>query len=183
MERITLPRLYSTVAGTLLASLGLAGFLVSSEFRNPELTSDLLGIYPVNGWVSSLHLVAGLIGLALAGRLPRLFALLAGVGFTALGLSGVLAPNGELLFGCLPAPRTVNLIYLGIGLLGLLAVVASRWDRIGATFAGWIEKVGRRRERMVRRRREKRLRKRRRAARATSSGGRAGGTRPGSGRR
>ncbi|MDQ2622108.1 MAG: DUF4383 domain-containing protein [Actinomycetota bacterium] len=179
MERIAHPRLYSTLVGLLLVLAGLFGFLVSSEFRHPELTSDLLGFYPVNGWVNSFHLVAGLVGLALARPLPRLFALLAGVGFTALGVWGVLAPNGELLFGSLPATRTVNLINLGIGLLGLAALLASRWDRIAAAFATWFGRLGRRRERTARRRREKELRKRRRAA-ATSSGANAGGNRPGS---
>ncbi len=180
MERIAHPRLYSTLAGLLLVVLGLFGFLVSSEFRNPELTSDLLGFYPVNGWVNSVHLIVGLIGLGLARPLPRLFALLAGVGFTALGVWGILAPNGELLFGSLPATRSVNLINLAIGLLGLVALVASRWDRIVAAFASRLERMSRRRERRTRRRREKKLRQRRRA---TSSSGSAGGSRPVSKRR
>lgn len=188
MERIAYPRLFSTVAGLLLAMLGLFGFLVSAEFRNPELTSDLLGLYPVNGWANSFHLVAGLIGLGLARPLPRLYALLAGVAFAALGVWGIAAPNGELLFGWLPATRSVNLVNLAIGLLGLAALAASRWDRITSALSTWASRFRRNRERRSRRRRERKLRERRkrtspaagRRSRPSSSSGRGGGTRPGS---
>lgn len=176
MERIAYPRLFSTSAGLLLVLLGLFGFLVSSEFRNPELTSDLLGFYPVNGWANSLHLIAGLLALGLARPLPRLGALLAGVAFTALGLWGILAPNGELLLDWLPATRSVNLVNLAIGLSGLLALLASRWDRIGAALSARVERIRRSRERRARRRREKKLRKRRRPQakkRASTSGKKA----------
>ncbi|MCO5315191.1 MAG: DUF4383 domain-containing protein [Solirubrobacterales bacterium] len=162
MERIAYARLFSTVVGLLLVVLGLAELLASAEFRNPEITSDLLGLYPANGWAASLHLVIGMIGLALARPLPRLFTLLAGVIFLGLGIWGVLAPNGDLLLGVLPATRTVNLLNLLIGGLGLLAFAASRWDRIRNAAGGWLERSRRRNERRRQRRGRRRATRRRR---------------------
>lgn len=185
VERIAYARLFSTVAGLLLVGLGLAGFFTSAGFRNPGITADLLGFYPVNGWASTLHLTAGLIGLGLARPLPRLFALLAGILFLALGIAGILAPNGDLLLGVLPATRSVNLLNLAIGALGLIAYVASRWDRIRSGLRHRMERLRRRAERRQGRRRHRRAARRRRSrpARPTSSGGSGGADRPEPGRR
>lgn len=164
MERIAYPRLFSTIAGLLLVALGLAGFTTAAGFRNPEITSSLLGFYPVNGWANTLHLVAGLVGLGLARPLPRLFALLAGLLFFGLGVWGILAPDGQLLFGGLPATRSVNVINLVIGMLGLAAFAASRWDRIRVAGAAWTERLSRNVERRRRQRQRRRALKRRQAA-------------------
>lgn len=181
VERIAYVRLFSTVTGLLLVVIGLAGFLTPAAFRNPEITSDLLGFYPVNGWANTLHLAFGLAGLGLARPLPRLFALAAGIVFLALGVWGILAPDGQLLLGVLPATRAVNVLNLLIGGFGLAAFAASRLDRIRATGAAWAGRLERRRER----RRQKRRRRRavRRRGSATSSAGSGGAGRPGPGRR
>lgn len=177
VERLVYPRLFSTVAGLLLVVIGLAGFSTSAGFRNPEITADLLGLYPVNGWANAFHLVAGLAGLGLARPLPRVYALPAGLVFLALGVSGILAPNGELLLGGLPAARSVNLLNLVIGALGLAAFTASRWDRLrsGAVrltdrFRRWLDR------RRQRRRRRRAARRRRSAPSATGSRPRKAGS-------
>lgn len=161
MERTAYARLYATVSGAALVLLGFLGLLTNTEFRAPELTSDLLGFYTVNGWSSVFHVAAGLLGLFLARPLPRLFAILAGLVFTTLAIWGFVAANGTLLLGDLPAFRWVNLINLLIGLTGLAAYVASRWDRIkaragglGGRIAAWAEaRRQKRRRKQIRRRR------------------------------
>lgn len=195
MERIAYPRLFSTVAGLLLVVIGLAGFTTSAGFRNPEITSGLFGFYPVNGWANALHVVAGLAGLALARPLPRLFALLAGTAFLVLGAAGILAPNGELLLGGLPATRSVNLVNLAIGVLGLAAYAASRWDRLRRAASGLAGRFERRLERRRQGKRRRRAARRRRSGRsgtssrsrrkagATSRAGSGGADRPAPGRR
>ena len=117
-------RLYATVSGALLTVAGLTGFLVGAEFGNPELTESLLGFYAVNGWANSFHVLAGLTALAFASRASRAWAVTAAVLFTGLGVWGVMAPDGTLLAGVLPAPRTVNSINLLLGILALVALVA-----------------------------------------------------------
>lgn len=164
MERTAYARLYSTVVGAFLVLLGFAGLLVNFEFDPPELTDDLLGFYTVNGWASLFHVGAGLLGLFLARPLPRLFAILAGSVFTVLGVWGLVATNGTFLLDALPATRWVNAINLLIGLAGLTAFAASRWDRITAWFGGLGSRLEARSEARRQKRRRKKVRKRRRVA-------------------
>ncbi|HMT05265.1 MAG TPA: DUF4383 domain-containing protein [Solirubrobacterales bacterium] len=167
MERTAYARLYATVAGAVLVLLGFGGLLVNTEFRAPELTSDLFGFYTVNGWANVLYVGAGLIGLFLARPLPRLFALIAGLLFTGLAIWGILATNGTLLFDRLPALRWVNLFNLLLGLCGLAAYVASRWDRISAWAGGLGGKFEARTEARRQKRRRKQIRKRRSVAKTS----------------
>lgn len=164
MERTAYARLYATVTGALLVIAGFIGLLVNTEFRAPELTSDLLGFYTVNGWSSVFHVAAGLIGLFLARPLPRLYAILTGIVFTGLGIWGILAANGTWLLDGLPATRWVNLLNLLLGLTGFAAYVASRWDRIRA----WTGGLGARMEARSEHRRQKRRRRSVRKRRATA---------------
>ena len=167
MERTAYARIFATVTGALLVLLGFIGLLVNSEFQTPELTDDLLGFYTVNGWANVFHIGAGLLGLFLARPLPRLYALLAGVVFTGLGVWGLVATDGTLLFDGLPATRWVNLLNLLIGLSGIAAYAASRWDRITA----WTGSLGGRIEARSEARRQKRRRRKVKKRRATASRG------------
>ncbi|MGK2954660.1 MAG: DUF4383 domain-containing protein [Solirubrobacterales bacterium] len=158
MERIGYTRLYATSAGVVLVLLGLFGLLESSEFDAPELTSELLGFYTVNGWANLMHIGVGLLGLVMARTWSRLFALIATFLFIGLGLWGILAPNSELLFSKLPAERSVNLLNLILGFGALASLVASYWDRIKASASQRIERRRTRQSRREKRRRAERLR-------------------------
>ena len=153
-------RLYASATGALLIAAGLVGFTVGSDFEDPELTGSLLGIYAVNGWANSLHVIAGIVALALAPRASRIWALTGALLFTGLGVWGVLAADGTLLAGLLPAPRTVNLVNLVLGLAGMAAFLA-----------GPIEA---RAERASARKRARRVRPRTRTGDRVSSGSRSG---------
>jgi hypothetical protein len=160
VARIGYTRLYATLSGSLLVLIGLAGMLENAEFAEPELWSELIGFYAVNGWANALHIVLGLVALLLAPALSRLWAILAAVGFLFLGIWGVTAPAGELLFGVLPATRTVNLLNLLLGATALVALVASRWDRIEGAAGTWTRRIGERRDDRRRRRKIKQRRRR-----------------------
>lgn len=158
-------RLYATVTGAVLTAAGLFGFLVGAEFESPELTGTLLGFYEVNGWSNAFHTIAGVMALALAARGSRIWVVIAAILFTGLGIWGVLAPDGTLLAGVLPAPRTVNICNLLLGLLAVAALVA------GPAQA--------RAERRRTRKRARRVRPRPAAARASSpTSTRPAGSRP-----
>ncbi len=149
MDRDAFARLYASSTGILLCLVGLVGFALGPEFAEPSLTKELPGSYPVNGWVDSLHLATGLLALGLARWRPTAWALAGGLLYTGLGLWGVLAPDGELLAGVLPATRLVNLTNLLIGVAGLAALAATRTPPLRIPEGG-------------RRRRIRRARKRRR---------------------
>lgn len=154
VDRTAFTRLYATVTGLLLSLGGLAGFAIGSEFTEPTLTEDLLGLYPVNGWANSLHLLTGLLALFLARTGAPIWALLGGLLYTGLAIWGILAPDGHLLAGVLPATRSVNTVNLLIGVSGLTAFLAAR--------APGLDLSGAARRRQVRRARKRR----RRAARS-----------------
>jgi hypothetical protein len=156
VERIGYTRLYATSAGVVLVLLGLFGLLKNAEFDVPSLYSQLLGFYAVNGWANLLHIAAGLLGLVMAKRLSRPFALIAAIFFIGLGVWGILAPNSHLLFSKLPAERWVNLFNLLIGFGALGCLVASYWDRIVNSFNQRIEKRRTRHSRREQRRRAQR---------------------------
>ncbi len=159
-------RLYATLSGALLILLGLAGLIENAQFDEPELWSELFGFYAVNGWLSLLQIGLGLIALLLAQRSSRLWALLACIVFLGLGIMGVLAANSTLLFGVLPATRPVNALNLLLGSLALVALAASRWDRISAIVS---EREERLKQRRVNRKlkRERELRRKRLGSEAT----------------
>ena len=159
VERIGYTRLYATSAGTALVLVGLFGLLENAEFEFPELYSELLGFYAVNGWANVLHIAVGLLGLAMARRLSRPYALIAAILFIGLGVWGILAPNSDLLLTKLPAERWVNLINLGFGFAALACLVAGYWDRITNSIS---RRVERRRTRHTRREQRRRAERRKR---------------------
>lgn len=165
MERLGYTRLYATVTGTLLVLIGLFGFLVNAEFKTPFLTDDLLGVMAVNGWANSLRIAIGLLALVMAQRFSRAYAIIAGIGLTALGLWGILATNGQLLADKLPAGKAANLLNLIFGLLGLAALVAVHAPGLGERMSKRIDRRKRHREANKRRRR---LRKTAKASQAKS---------------
>lgn len=165
MDRTSFTRLHASVAGLVLSLLGLIGFAVGSEFAEPSLTEDLLGFYPVNGWADTLHLATGLAALLLARARPGIWALVGGLLYTGLGIWGILAPDGQLLAGLVPASRSVNLLNLVVGLTGLLALAAARLPEAKASRVG-------------RRRRVRRARRRRRRVSRTRAHSGAAGVRP-----
>lgn len=160
MARSVYTRLYATVSGAVLVLLGLAGMLENAEFDDPRLWSELLGLYATNGWANAFHILLGLLALLLAQRASRLWALVASAVFLGLGLWGVLAPAGDLLFDLLPATRAVNLVNLLLGGFALAALLASRWDAIKAAASNREERLRKRRiER--KKKQQKELRKKR----------------------
>ncbi|MEX1219501.1 MAG: DUF4383 domain-containing protein [Solirubrobacterales bacterium] len=175
MARTAYTRLYATVSGTLLILLGLAGMLENSEFPKPDLWSELFGFYAANGWASAAHIALGMTALLLAQRISRLWALLAATVFLGLGFWGVLAPNGDLLFGALPATRPVNLINLLFGGFAVAALVASRWDRIRSAVTNREQRLKNRR---VERKRKHQLKLRRKRLTTGRTGDGPGRDRP-----
>jgi len=143
----------------------LGGLRVSPASGARERSEALPGFYPFSGWPGFPPVGAGLVGRLRARPPPRLYALLAGIVFTGLGIWGILAANGTWLLDGLPATRWVNLVNLLIGLGGLCAYAASRWDRITAWFSG----LGARFEARAEKRRQKRRRRKVRKRRTTAS--------------
>jgi hypothetical protein len=82
-------RLFALVVGAVLIAAGVIGFFYESAFTSNESTRDaVFGILDVNGWHNAVHIVTGLVALAMAQRYAREFALGFGVVYLIVAVWG-----------------------------------------------------------------------------------------------
>jgi Na+-transporting methylmalonyl-CoA/oxaloacetate decarboxylase beta subunit len=122
-------QVFALVIGLTLVAAGIAGFFYNASFdTGDDLSRDaVIGILDVNGWHNVVHIVTGVIGLALAGSYDsaRLFALAAGAVYIVVAVAGFIAGDGGELVGLIPVNTEDNLLHLLIGIAGLGAGLAT----------------------------------------------------------
>ncbi len=121
MEAPSPARLYATATGATLAVLGIVGFFYSASFGSPGAVGEVFGVFAVNGWVNVVHALTGALGLLAADYHSRRYAQAIGLFYVVLGAWGFTIGSGEAVLGFLPANAADNLLYLALGVLGLLA--------------------------------------------------------------
>lgn len=136
----TAARLYALMIGALLVLAGIAGFMYESSFgTGADLAVDeFAGTFSVNGWRNVLYLLTGALGLGLASRAPRPFALVAGGLYLVLAVWGWFEVDhgfGALL-DAIPLGGADNWLHLVIGAAGLAAGLSGRSSRAPATASG-----------------------------------------------
>jgi hypothetical protein len=125
MEAASPARLYATAVGAFLVALGVVGFFYSASFGGPGAVEAALGALRVNAWLNLLYALCGTLGLLLAARAPRAYALSMGFLFTALAIWGWSIGGDSAILGFLPASGADEALALLIGVLGLLAVAGT----------------------------------------------------------
>ncbi len=90
MESASPARLYATAVGGLLMIGGIVGFFFGSSFSRPDDLRDALGLFSVNGWANSFHLLTGALGLLLAGFAARRYAIWLTAVYAAVAVFGSL---------------------------------------------------------------------------------------------
>jgi uncharacterized membrane protein len=80
MEPPSPARLFATLLGAALFVFGIVGFFYDSSFARPDDLREALGLFSVNGWANSFHVLTGALGLLLAGFASRRYA----IGLTAV---------------------------------------------------------------------------------------------------
>jgi len=119
-------RLYATLVGGLLVIFGVVGFFYSASFGTPGSVDEALGALRSTAGVNVLHVLAGALGLLVAGFAARRYALWLGVLFLALaGWGFILGGGDEAILGFLPVNTGNNLLHLALGLLGAGAALAT----------------------------------------------------------
>jgi hypothetical protein len=139
-------RLYATLVGGALVVAGIVGFFYSSSFGGPGNVDDALGVLSVNGWHNLFHIGTGAIGLLVADRAPRRYALWLGGAYVALAVWGFVLGGAATILGFFPVNGGDDFLHLTLGLLGVAAALATPRagrDRGGAARPG----RGRRRRR------------------------------------
>jgi hypothetical protein len=124
MDAASPARLYATLVGAFLVVFGIVGFFYSASFGSPGSVDEALGAFDCNGWANVLHVATGAIGLLVAGRAVRTYALILGTFYLALAIWGF-ATGEETILSLLPTGTGNDTLHLVLGLGGLLAAAGT----------------------------------------------------------
>jgi hypothetical protein len=114
---------YALVIGLALTAAGIVGFLYSSAFGKPGEVDDVFGVLSVNGWHNVVHLLSGLVGVAVWRSYSgaRKYAIWFGAIYGAVAIWGLVIGNGESILGIIPINTEDNILHLLIALAGIFA--------------------------------------------------------------
>ncbi len=132
-------RLFALVVGATLVVVGLIGFLYESAFTNDEAVRDgLFGLFDVNGWHNVVHLLTGIVALAMANTRAREFALGFGVAYLAVAIWGFIVGDGGSILSIIPVNTADNILHLLFAASGLAvyALTARRRERMHSAHPG-----------------------------------------------
>ena len=126
-ENRTPAQWYALLFGATLLLVGILGFISDSSFGSGDDVegSDFI-IFEVNGWHNIVHILSGLLGLALWRRADtaRLYAL--GFGATYLVVTAWGFITGDQVLARAGRRRPDNVLHLLIAVAGIAAGLASR---------------------------------------------------------
>jgi hypothetical protein len=127
MEGRSPAQLYALVFGVVLVAAGILGFFYSSDFAAPGEVDGVLGILDVNGWHNVVHIVTGVLGLAVIGSYAnaRLYALGLGAVYILVAILGFIYGDGDAILGFIPINTEDNVLHLLIGVAGIGAGMAT----------------------------------------------------------
>ena len=120
-------QLYALLFGIVLLAVGILGFIADSSFGTGSNVegSDFI-IFEVNGWHNIVHILSGLLGLALARRrdTARAYALGFGAVYLVVTIWGFV--TGDQVLWLIPVDAADNVLHLLIAAAGLAAGFSSR---------------------------------------------------------
>jgi hypothetical protein len=129
METRSPAQAFALVIGATLVVAGIAGFFYNASFGTGDGTDRdaLLGILDVNGWHNVVHVLTGIVGLAVSGAYDgsRVYALGFGAVYLVVALLGFVAGDGDEIFNLIPVNTEDNLLHLLIGFAGVGAGLAT----------------------------------------------------------
>ena len=126
METSSPARLYATLVGGALVIIGIIGFFYEASFAVGDdiRVDEEFGFLAINGWENAIHIVAGLIGLAMAGSnaSARLYSLGFGAIYVVLAIWGWI---DDTILELIPVNDEANVVHLILGITGIAAGVAT----------------------------------------------------------
>jgi hypothetical protein len=131
MDASSPARLYATLVGAVLVVAGIIGFFYEASFAtgNELVADDVFGLLAVNGWHNVVHILFGLIGLAMAGsnESARMYCLFSGVVYLVLAVWGfaVVEDGFGDLVNLVPVNNEDNVLHLILSLTGFGAAFAT----------------------------------------------------------
>ena len=122
MQDKTLAQIWAMVLGGVLVLVGLVGFLVEPSFAvGDSAQRGTLIAFDINGWHNVVHLLSGIVGLAMAGTAAkaRLFSIGYGVVYVLVTILGFAVGDGGLLLSIIPINTADNLLHLVIAVTAI----------------------------------------------------------------
>ncbi len=120
-------QLYALLFGIVLLVVGVLGFIADSSFGTGSGVegSDFI-VFEVNGWHNIVHILSGLLGLALSRRRDsaRAYALGFGAVYLVVTIWGFV--TGDQVLWLIPVDTADNILHLLIAAAGLAAGFTSR---------------------------------------------------------
>ena len=120
-------QLYALLFGIVLLVVGIVGFIADSSFgTGSDVDGSDLIVFEVNGWHNIVHILSGLLGLALWRRrdAARAYALGFGAVYLVVTIWGFVTSDQVLWL--IPVDTADNLLHLVIAVAGLAAGLSSR---------------------------------------------------------
>src|SRR3954451_1979733 len=95
---------WARLIGWTLVVAGIAGFFYSSVFGSPGEVKALFGVLDVNGFHKLVHLLTGLLGIAMARTFAsaRAYCLLLAVLYATVAIWGFVLGDGNAILSILP---------------------------------------------------------------------------------
>jgi hypothetical protein len=129
MEGKTLAQVYALTLGVVLVAVGMLGFIVEPSFAiGDSAQRGTLIAFDINGWHNVVHVLSGVVGIALAGTAAkaRLYCIGYGIVYTVVSILGFVVGDGGLLLSLIPINTADNLLHLAIALTGIGIGLTSR---------------------------------------------------------
>jgi len=128
---------YALVFGVVLVAAGIVGFFYSSDFASPGEVDGVFGILDVNGWHNVVHILTGVLGLAVMGSYAnaRLYAFGLGAVYVVVAIVGFIYGDGDAILGFIPVNTEDNILHLLIGVAGIGAGMATTAEPAPTTAA------------------------------------------------
>ena len=139
MQQRSPAQLYALVFGIVLVAAGILGFFYEASFSSGDDADReaVLGILDVNGWHNVVHILSGVVGLAVAGSYAnaRLYALGFGAVYIVVAILGFIYGDGGEIFSIIPVNTEDNVLHVLIGVAGIGAGMATPTEPAPTTTA------------------------------------------------
>ena len=119
-------QIYALLFGAVLLIVGILGFIADSSFgAGSDVNGSDFIIFEVNGWHNIVHILSGLLGLALWRRpaTARAYALGFGAVYLVVTIWGFI--TGDQVLWLIPVDTAYNILHMLIAVAGLAAGLSS----------------------------------------------------------
>lgn len=122
MQGKSLAQIFALTIGAVLIAIGVLGFFVEPSFTAGDSAQrGTLIFFDINGWHNVVHLLTGVVALALASTpgKARMFALGFGIAYALVTVLGFIVGDGGFLLSIIPINTADNLLHLAFAGAGI----------------------------------------------------------------